>query len=547
MLALAIAIVLCATSACSEPLPPPCDSDIYCHGELLHTVQMARIYEDSKTFVDKKLLHSPEETWTNFRTLMNATNNQPSKVEIAKFVDDNFADGNELDKWTPTDHVENPAFLMRIRNVTVREFAKNLTSRWPLLAVKIKEEVSANLDRYSLIPVPNGFVIPGGRFREFYYWDSYWILEGLLISEMFDTARGMIENFIFIVEKYGFMPNGGRIYYLNRSQPPLLTAMAHRYFTATSNTTWVRKHIHNIAKELRFWLDKRTVPVNVGGCNLTLARYSVPASGPRPESYREDYATAKGVEQVYVDLKSGAESGWDFSSRWFFDEDGGNNANLSSIMTSRAIPVDLNAYLCGAFRDIAQMYLAIGDMDNSAFWKAKYTEWRRAVHVAFWNRYDGTWYDLDSQSLKQRRYFYGSNLAPLWSRCYESKRAPQLANATVSYLEREGILGYLGGVPTSVLNSGEQWDLPNAWPPLQDIAINGLRSTGDVRARSLANQLAHRWVDANILGFTTAGDMFEKYDAAVPGQYGGGGEYSVQTGFGWTNGVALKFIKQFYT
>jgi hypothetical protein len=72
-------------------------------------------------------------------------------------------------------------------------------------------------------------VVPGGRFEESYYWDSYWIIRGLLICDMTETAWGVISNLLEDVTNFGFVPNGGRIYYLDRSQPPLLTLMIAEY------------------------------------------------------------------------------------------------------------------------------------------------------------------------------------------------------------------------------------------------------------------------------------------------------------------------------
>lgn len=79
--------------------------------------------------------------------------------------------------------------------------------------------------RYSIIRRSLPFIIPGGRFRESYYWDSYWIVLGLLACDMEVTAQGLVRNLLDDVSTYGFVPNGGRIYYLNRSQPPLLSDM----------------------------------------------------------------------------------------------------------------------------------------------------------------------------------------------------------------------------------------------------------------------------------------------------------------------------------
>lgn len=129
-------------------------------------------------------------------------------------------------------------------------------------------------------------VATGGRFREFYYWDSYWIVQGLLLSEMYNTTRGVLENFLSMVDKYGFVPNGGRVYYAQRSQPPLLIPMVDSYVTQTGNITFLKNNINLLAKEFEFWMTNRTVTVNKNGIEYTLARYYAPSQGPRPESYR---------------------------------------------------------------------------------------------------------------------------------------------------------------------------------------------------------------------------------------------------------------------
>jgi alpha,alpha-trehalase len=126
----------------------------------------------------------------------------------------------------------------------------------------------------------------GGRFREFYYWDTYWIIQGLLLSEMYDTTRGILENILAMVEKYGFVPNGGRVYYVQRSQPPLLIPMVDSYVTQTSNITFLRNNINLLEAEFQFWMTNRTVTVKKNGREYKLARYYAKSQGPRPESYR---------------------------------------------------------------------------------------------------------------------------------------------------------------------------------------------------------------------------------------------------------------------
>lgn len=160
---------------------------MYCHGRLLDTVQMAHIYNDSKTFVDMKMKQSPDETLRIFEEFMaKFTDNQPpNKDEIQAWVEENFEErGTEFENWTPDDFKKDPEILNKIKDKEFRHFAEDLNGIWLELGRKMKKDVEENQELYSIIYVPNPVIVPGGRFLEFYYWDSYWIIRGLLLSEM---------------------------------------------------------------------------------------------------------------------------------------------------------------------------------------------------------------------------------------------------------------------------------------------------------------------------------------------------------------------------
>ncbi|RZC35606.1 trehalase [Asbolus verrucosus] len=545
---LLLVAVVSVLSRVSGETQQSCDSKVFCQGNLLHTVQMAQIYNDSKSFVDLKMLHDEATTLRNFEVFFNDTNRNPTREEVRKFVSENFVDYKEFEDWIPPDFTDSPRFLSRIQDEEVKNFAQAIVNIWPTLARKMKQEVLDTPEYFTLIPVEHGFVVPGGRFREFYYWDSYWIIKGLLLNEMYDTVRGMLDNFLSLVDRYGFVPNGSRIYYLNRSQPPLLCLMISLYIQETNDTTWLANNIKLIDKELRFWLDHRVIDVPKDGVVYRMAHYACESGTPRPESYSEDVYTASYFKdeaektQLYADLKSAAESGFDFSSRWIINENGTNIGNLSLLHTRKIIPVDLNSFLCQAFVKISEFYVILHDFENARFWFEQANLLKKAIKEVFYNDEDGIWYDWNVELGQQRDYFYPSNFAPLWSGVYDLADAEILGGRAAKYLVDHCITDYDGGIPTSVVQSGEQWDFPAAWPPLQSIVILGLDQSGNCFAKNISRQLAQKWVTANIIGFNATGTMYEKYDALVPGQYGGGGEYGVQAGFGWTNGVVLELI-----
>lgn len=286
---------------------------------------MARIYEDSKTFVDMKLKRPPNETLQRFDEFMTKWHQKPDKFNVINFVNDNFEEaGLEFENWDPVDWTPNPRFVDRIKDDEFKKWCLTLNRIWKDLGRKMKAEVKDHHDLYSIIWVPNPVIVPGGRFREFYYWDSYWIVQGLLLSEMHKTVKGMLENFLYIIEEYGHIPNGGRVYYLARSQPPMMTPMVKLYVEFTNDHQFVKDNIHLLEKEFDFWMNNHTKVINVDGVNYTLAVYGDRSWGPRPESYAEDVESGSifkddktKVEAFYSELKAAAESGWDFSSRWF--------------------------------------------------------------------------------------------------------------------------------------------------------------------------------------------------------------------------------------
>lgn len=210
-------------------------------------------------------------------------------------------------------------------------------------------------------------IVPGGRFREFYYWDSYWIIRGLLVSEMYETAKGMLRNFLTIIDRFGFIPNGGRIYYAERSQPPLLAPMIKAYVDATNDVDFMKESIEFLEREFYFFQNNHMVTVN----GHALARYGDKSSGPRPESYSEDIEIAEYLETedekeaLYSELKAGAESGMDFSSRWFITNDGDNKGSLRDIKCRYIIPVELNAMLFWNAKILVDFHFQNGDVQKS--------------------------------------------------------------------------------------------------------------------------------------------------------------------------------------
>ncbi|XP_023817400.1 trehalase [Oryzias latipes] len=530
-------------------LPPPCDSQIYCYGAILDHMQRAKFFTDDKHFVDMKLNSPPDLVLSSFHNLSTEfLNSMVPPAKLQEFLDQYFEEpGTELEPWAPPDWNAQPEFLTGIADDKLREWAGQIHNLWNSLGRKIRSDVKDHPELYSLIYTPHPVVVPGGRFRELYYWDSYWVINGLLVSGMTSTARGMIQNFLYLVSRYGFIPNGGRVYYERRSQPPFLTLMVESYFKATNDTEFLRAALPVLKDEYEFWMQNRSVALDVAGAEHRLNRFHVEAGLPRPESYTDDLELAEGLseglrDQLWAELKAGAESGWDFTSRWYIDAEGHNGGALKDTRTSQILPVDLNALMCRTERTLASFCRLLGEDELAAVYQQATARRVEAMEAVLWDPERGAWFDYSLLSKSKHLEFYASNLAPVWAQCFS---LPEMGERAVQYLKESGALKFPNGVPTSLRESGQQWDYPNAWPPLQHMLIEGLSQLPSGEAKQLALDLAQRWIRTNWRAYMQHEAMFEKYDVNGDGKPGGGGEYEVQLGFGWTNGVALQLLQQY--
>ena len=524
-----------------------CADNVYCKGSILHKVQMSKAFGDAKTFVDMPMRNEPGKILQPF---MQQLNMSKGAKEIKTIVEKYFSQaGTELTNVKPLDWKETPAVLAKISDLNLRKWAEDINNRWKILTRKMKDDVKTRPSRYSLIYSKNPFVVPGGRFREFYYWDTYWVVHGLLLSDMTATVKGMLENFIELVKTYGLVPNGGRIYYLNRSQPPFLSLMVYEYWKKTNDTAFLLKALPHLEKEYEFWMRNRTVQVDKSHgfkASYTLNRYATPMGYPRPESYWNDVETMEKTgmknesekKALYAHIASAAESGWDFSSRWF-RYSGKQSMTMMSIKTRDIIPVDLNAILCKVENSLTKLFNVTGDSSKQRRYEQAFQNRVKTINDVFWNEKHKQWLDFDIQEKKHRSPFYVSNISPIWAACYGNMTR---ANEAINSVKRQGVLNYPGGVPTSLNKTEEQWDFPNAWPPLQDIMETSLRISGN---NDLAFNLAKKWIETNYLSWKETGHMYEKYDVNIRGKPGHGGEYGVQVGFGWTNGVVLQLLHRY--
>lgn len=487
-------------------------------GKLFQEVQLKRIFPDNKTFVDAVPKFSPEVILKKYETL----GTTDSTFDLKAFVTEHF-------------------ILPQTPSVKVKEglpLKQHLEVLWTTLQ-RSKDEVQAHS---SLLPLPKPYIVPGGRFREIYYWDSYFTMLGLVESKRLDLIENMLDNFKFLIDQYGHIPNGNRSYYLSRSQPPFFALMVD-LLAQQKGAAVYKKYYSALEKEYKWWMDgeknldageahRRVVKLEDGSI---LNRYWDDKEAPREESYAEDVASAKaykGAETLaYTNLRAGAESGWDFSSRWFAD-----TLHLTTIETTSIIPVDLNSLLYSYENILSKAAAASGKKQSVSYYKLRADKRKKAIQKYCWNSRLGFYFDYHISDKKTTDKWSAAGAMPLFATVATKEQAALMQKNIREKLLKDG------GIVTTIYHTGQQWDAPNGWAPLQYIAVKGLMN---YNYTALARTIGQRWMLVNEKVFANTGKMLEKYNVENTNLESGGGEYPTQDGFGWSNGVYLKFHQMF--
>jgi len=484
--------------------------------DLFVAVQSQAIYGDSKTFADAIAETAPSAILAQYHA-----SRPESPAALKDFTDAHFslpaAAGSPAAQPTRVDIVS------------------HIDALWVTLTRN-----TATVPRYSsLLPLPQPYVVPGGRFREIYYWDSYFTMLGLAESGRHDLLAGMVQDFAFLIDTYGHVPNGARSYYLSRSQPPFFFEMV-GLLSPDDPARSFCQYLPQLKREYAFWMagtgqprrgqaHRRVVAMPDGSI---LNRYWDDRDTARDEAYREDTELVRAIRrparQVYRDIRAAAESGWDFSSRWFAD-----GRTRATIDTTEIIPVDLNSLLFGLETAIRLGCQRSGNSACARQFAQRASARHAAIDRYLWNAASGCYLDYRWTQRTSVARVSAATLYPLFVGLASGSQAAAVARATVRDLLKAG------GVVTTPVNTGQQWDSPNGWAPIQWIAIAGLRL---YRQNDLAQSIACRWMSNVEDVYRQSGKLVEKYDVVTVGRSGGGGEYPLQDGFGWTNGVMRKLF-----
>jgi alpha,alpha-trehalase len=480
---------------------------------LYEAVQTSGRFPDSKFFVDCTPKSAPETILEAYKIAVLSPD-----FNLENFVETHF----ELPQTPDTGYQS-----------TNKPISEHLHQLWDVLK---RSPTPPDAPPSSLIPLPNPYIVPGGRFREVYYWDSYFTMLGLRVSGRVDIIQDMVDNFSYLIDNVGFVPNGNRSYYLGRSQPPFFALMVN-LLADLKGPEILLQYRHQLEKEYAFWMagehklevsgaHRRVVALGDG---YLLNRYWDDNPAPRPEAYLEDQEVAhqsgRDPETVYRHIRAAAESGWDFSSRWFADE-----SHMETIQTTDLVPVDLNCLLYYLEKTLLNIYRQLPDRVPVEVFKERSRLRKNAIQQYCWNNAEGFYFDYNHAQQKPSGAWTLAAVSPLFFNIATPEQAARIAR----HLEEKFLQA--GGVRTTLHATGQQWDAPNGWAPLQWLTYKGLRNYGH---DALAEKIRQHWMALNEKTYADTGKMMEKYNVSDLNQSAGGGEYPNQDGFGWTNGVYL--------
>lgn len=398
-----------------------------------------------------------------------------------------------------------------------------------------------------LLYLPKPYVVPGGRFNEMYGWDSYFIQKGLLRDGELALAQDMVDNLVYEVQEYGKVLNANRTYYLTRSQPPFLTEMLLAVYGKTRDRKWLEASLPAIETYYRYWTSDPHATPETG-----LSRYFDLGEGPAPEVLsgerdergrtlydlaREyfrshpvrDYDASRYYDRsndrltalFYKGDRSMRESGFDPSSRF----------GPFSVDIIHYNPVCLNSLLYLMETQTADILEILQRNSEAQVWRKRARDRAARINLLLWDPRDGLYYDYAFTQKRVRRYPFLTAFYPLWAGIASPQQAARIV-ANLPMFERPG------GLQTSTVLSGDQWDSPFGWAPLEMIAIQGLRRYGYQKD---ADRISREFLSLVLDEFRRSGIIVEKYDVVRRNSNLRGeirfGYRTNEAGFGWTNAV----------
>ncbi|KAI9844690.1 MAG: alpha,alpha-trehalase nth1 [Sclerophora amabilis] len=562
---------------------------------LLQELVLAKDTDDETTVINEALLDEDpvDRIDRRIRTMFwkNLTRRlDDSLIHIAARASKNGLESSEARIYVPSELPDQFAYYQQIAEArpelqlevqrlppgeATAEYCKSLNSKPGILALALEEpagDAAAGTKRRGC-----AFIVPGDRFNELYYWDSFFCGIGLL--EIGDTslAKDLVRNFVFEIKYYGKILNANRSYYLCRSQPPFLTDLALRTYQSIQHEKgakeFLREAILAAIKEYNHvWMATPRYDSD-SGCS----RYRPPGAGRPPEveesqydhtvpAYARKHGMSKGefiqayndgtvhepeLDEYFLHDRAVRESGHDTSYR------------LENVCADVAT-VDLNCLLYKYETDISYAIRNVFDdrleipatcstpdettshIESSSVWDGRAQRRKQQIDRYLWNGEKGMYFDYNTKTKSQSTYESATCFYALW--CGVASPAQAAATVHTALPELEHVGGIAVGSeksrgPLGPNRPQRQWDYPFGWAPHQILTWDGLLRYG---YKEEAQRLAYRWLHMiTQVAVEYNGTIVEKYDVTrtrgahmVDAEYGNQGrdfKGVPREGFGWTN------------
>lgn len=380
----------------------------------------------------------------------------------------------------------------------IKKVISYIDNYWPKLIREHKKDLK------SLIGLPNPYIVPtdaGDVFQEQYYWDSYVIIRGLIHDPKYTKlCIGMVENFFYLLDRFGIIPNASRFHFLSRSQPPLLSSLVWLVYMVTQDKKWFKKGMQYVEYEYeKVWMGT-THLANFRLTDIGLCRY---------------------YDINALDSLAEAESGWDMTMRF-------NEKCLDYV------PVDLNCLLYLYEKDMEQGNKILKSSEKAAKYKKAADLRAKQINDYLWDDKRGYYFDYNFVKHQRSHLVTVAGVYPMNVGLASHRKATHSVEMIKRELEQKW-----GIVQTVRFVKNLQWDWPNGWPPLQLRVVEAMLRYGQI---SFAKRLVTKWLSLNLKVFNETGMLWEKYDV-VRGRVGVPDRYPTPYGFAWTNSVFLAFLE----
>jgi alpha,alpha-trehalase len=494
------------------------------YGELFREIQLKSVFSDSKTFSDCVPKIEAAEILKKYDEQKNK-----KSFDLRAFVLENFK--------LP------PSFGSISANNTDASMEQYINQSWKNLTLQPKDEGG------TLVPLLKPYIVSGGRLGEIHYADSYFTMLGLQVAGKDSLMSNTVLNLAQLIQDFGHIPSGNRSYYFSRSQQPFFAPMVKLLSEMKGHEQKLVQYLPQIQREYQYWMAvekggedaqkqnearqkgqkayRKTVFIDKTDM---LNRYFDDKDTPRPEAYREDVAIAsksgRKANEVYRDLRAGAESGWEFSSRWLRNE-----RDLTSIHTTDILPVDLNALLYNLELTLAEAYRAKDEPEYAKSVQILADKRKAIFDKYFWDETAGFYFDYDFIAGKQTNVYSLAAVYPLFFKMATPAQAQKVAKILESQFLQTG------GLTSTLTQTGQLHDAPNGVASLQYLAIQGLRNYG---FNDLANKIKQNWIANNVQIYKKTGKMFDRYNVYQISEKSD----AIANGFASSNGVLLKLLSE---